>query len=62
MTEPSHIRILVADDHPMMREGIVGLLGRQSDMSVVGEARDGREAIDLFERLERQDRARAQGG
>lgn len=51
MTEPSHIRILVADDHPMMREGIVGLLGRQSDMSVVGEARDGREAVDLFERL-----------
>lgn len=53
MTDSSapQIRVLVVDDHPMLREGIVGLLARQPDMDVVGEAKDGVEAVELFARL-----------
>lgn len=42
------IRILVADDHPMTREGIALILGNQDDMEVVAEASDGQEAVALF--------------
>jgi DNA-binding NarL/FixJ family response regulator len=42
------IRILIADDHPLLREGIDSLVGKQSDMTVVAEASTGREAIELF--------------
>jgi two-component system, NarL family, response regulator len=42
------IRILIADDHPLLREGIESLVGKQSDMTVVAEASTGREAIELF--------------
>ncbi|MBA3424228.1 MAG: response regulator transcription factor [Rubrobacter sp.] len=45
------IRILVADDHPMLREGLVGVLETQSDFEVVGEASDGVEAVRLAETL-----------
>jgi len=46
--EPSPIRILVVDDHPVVREGVTTLVGGQSDMRVVGEASNGREAIQQF--------------
>jgi DNA-binding NarL/FixJ family response regulator len=42
------IRILVADDHPMLREGIAAAIARQADMALVGEAVNGREAIEAF--------------
>src|SRR5580765_6604327 len=42
------IRILTVDDHPLLREGIAGLLADQSDMSLVAEASNGREAIQQF--------------
>jgi two-component system, NarL family, response regulator NreC len=41
------IRILLADDHKLMRSGLRVLLEQQSDMAVVGEASDGREAVAL---------------
>jgi len=41
------IRILVADDHPIVRGGIVALLQEAADVEVVGEASDGRQAVDL---------------
>jgi hypothetical protein len=38
------IRILIADDHPVVREGIMAILALQKDLKVVGQARDGDEA------------------
>ncbi len=42
------IRVLLADDHPVVLEGLASLLERQADLTVVGRARDGREAVALF--------------
>ena len=44
---PEPIKILVADDHPLFRRGLVGLLSEQSDCIVVGEANSGPEAVEL---------------
>lgn len=46
--EPSPIRILVVDDHPVVREGVATLVAGQADMRVVGEAANGREAMQQF--------------
>jgi DNA-binding NarL/FixJ family response regulator len=43
------IRILLADDHPVVRDGLRALLGREPDMTIVAEAADGREAVRLAE-------------
>ncbi len=40
------IRILIADDHALVREGICSLLARRKDMEVVGQAADGRQALE----------------
>lgn len=45
------IRVLVADDHPIYRAGLVGLLATADDLDVVGEGGDGREAVALAEQL-----------
>jgi DNA-binding NarL/FixJ family response regulator len=45
------IRVLVADDHPMLREGLVAVLGTQPDFDVIGEAADGAEVARLAEKL-----------
>jgi DNA-binding NarL/FixJ family response regulator len=44
----SQIRILAVDDHPIVRQGIAGLVGIQTDMVLVGEASNGRDAIQQF--------------
>jgi len=41
------IRVLLADDHSVVRKGIREFLADEPDIEVVGEARDGREAVDL---------------
>jgi DNA-binding NarL/FixJ family response regulator len=46
--DPSRIRILSADDHPLLREGIAGLVASQPDMEVVAEASNGREAVEQY--------------
>ena len=47
-TNPSLIRILLADDHPLLRDGVAGLVADQPDMELVGEASSGGEAIEQF--------------
>ena len=47
-TDVSRIRILAVDDHPLLRQGIAGLVGVQPDMVLIGEASTGREAIQEF--------------
>ena len=39
------VRVLLADDHALLREGLAGIIGAQPDMQVVGEANDGLEAF-----------------
>lgn len=48
MSKPKPIRILIADDHAVVRDGLAAILGMQPDMKVVGEASDGEEACTLF--------------
>lgn len=45
------IRILTVDDHPLLREGIAAVFEAQEDMTLVGQASNGREAIESFRRL-----------
>ena len=45
---PNHIRILLADDHPVLRQGIQALAADERDMEFVAEASNGREAIEQF--------------
>jgi CheY-like chemotaxis protein/anti-sigma regulatory factor (Ser/Thr protein kinase) len=49
--EDTRIRVLLADDHPMIREGLRGLLYVYDDVLVVGEACDGEEALSLTDKL-----------
>src|SRR5258707_14333622 len=53
MTKPvdqDRIRVIVVDDHTLMREGVAAVIARQPDMIVVGEAVNGEDAIALVER------------
>jgi DNA-binding NarL/FixJ family response regulator len=51
MSAPSLIRILSADDHPLLRSGIAALIGTQPDMQLVAEAATGAEAVQLHRDL-----------
>jgi DNA-binding NarL/FixJ family response regulator len=42
------IKVLAVDDHPLVRKGIASILANETDMQLVGEAGNGREAVDLF--------------
>ena len=46
------VRVLIADDHPLFREGMRGRLDRVDDVAVVGEAASGDEAVELAQKLE----------
>jgi DNA-binding NarL/FixJ family response regulator len=51
VTAAGVIRVLIADDHPVVRQGLRTFLGVQDDIEVVGEAADGAEAVRLTESL-----------
>ncbi len=48
----STVRVVIADDHPVVRAGLRGMLEPEPDIEVVGEATNGREAVSLVGRLE----------
>jgi DNA-binding NarL/FixJ family response regulator len=48
---PVAIRVLCADDHPLIRKGIASILANEPDMQLVAEAADGQEAVRLFREL-----------
>lgn len=48
MNATRQIRILTVDDHPVLREGIAAIVAGEPDMAIVGEASNGREAIEQF--------------
>ncbi|RCJ18529.1 DNA-binding response regulator [Nostoc sp. ATCC 43529] len=48
MPSETPIRILIADDHPIVLQGLCVLVGQQPGMTVVAEAKNGREAVELF--------------
>jgi DNA-binding NarL/FixJ family response regulator len=45
---PARLRVLVADDHPVVREGLTAVINRQQDMHVIAQSANGREAVDTF--------------
>ena len=48
MLDHEPIRVLIADDHPVVREGLAAMIGRQPGLVVVGEAATGQQALELF--------------
>lgn len=50
MTEP--VRLVVVDDHPVVRDGLIGLFGAQPGIEVIGEAANGDEAVAVVTRVE----------
>src|SRR2546421_960939 len=50
--EPDRIRVLVADDHPLLRGGLVEIIKKRPELELVGEASDGREALAAIKRLD----------
>ena len=49
MTNP-HIRIMIVDDHPVVRQGFAGMIATEPEMLVVAEAGDGEQAVEAFRR------------
>ena len=48
MSQPEIIRVLIVDDHAIVQEGIAAIINEETDMTVIGQAKDGIEAIELF--------------
>ncbi len=51
-TGPHSIRVLISDDHPLVREGLRRLLSLENDLEIVGEAADGESTVALVEKLD----------
>ena len=48
--KPQTVRIVIADDHPIFRDGLRRLLEAEPDLKVMGEASDGAEALEVYPR------------
>src|SRR5262245_54054442 len=51
-TKKGTVRIVIADDHPIVRDGLKKLLQLEDDFEIVGEAGDGREVLDRVQELD----------
>lgn len=51
MNQSKVIRVLIADDHPVVRQGLAAMIEHEPDMTVVGQASDGRDALEIFRQL-----------
>jgi DNA-binding NarL/FixJ family response regulator len=51
-TQGAPVRVLIADDHPVVRQGLRMMLNNDPEVDVVGEARDGDEAFDMAHKLD----------
>jgi two-component system NarL family response regulator len=49
--EPASIRVLIVEDHPIVRYGLVALIDSQQDMKVVGQSGDGEEAVSMYRQV-----------
>ena len=52
MDDIGPIKIMIVDDHSMVRRGLIAFLKNETDLEVIAEARDGREAIQKCERFQ----------
>ncbi|MBD1864500.1 MULTISPECIES: response regulator transcription factor [Trichocoleus] len=52
MSQPTAIRVLIIDDHAIVRQGLVAMIDNQPDMTLVGQAGNGQEAIDQYRQLQ----------
>ena len=52
VTQEAPIRVLCADDHPLVRKGIASILGNETDVVLAGEAGNGEEAVEQFRKLQ----------
>jgi DNA-binding NarL/FixJ family response regulator len=48
MSQPTVIRVLIVDDHPIVQQGLAAIIKEEADMAVIGQAKDGIEATSLF--------------
>lgn len=51
MSDARKIQVLIADDHYVVRMGLIAVVNSEPDMEVIGEAADGNEAVEMFRRL-----------
>jgi len=52
MPEQNKIRVICADDHPLVRKGLAAIIAAEPDLELVAEAQNGREAVELYRRLQ----------
>ena len=50
-SDGARMRVIITDDHPVVREGLAAMIETEPDMTVVGQARSGEEALELFRRV-----------